>query len=105
MGLKIVWTQFSQKELEKIYLYYKEKAGKKLAKKLIQEIYTDTLKLQAHPEIGQVEAFLKDRKEQFRYLVSGHYKIIYWINEPKGRIEIVDVFDSRQNPIKMHRTK
>jgi len=104
MGLKIVWTHFSQNELEKIYHYYKEKAGKKIAKKIIQEIYTDTLKLQSHPEIGQIEEFLKDRKEEFRYLVSGHYKIIYWVNKAKGRIEIVDVFDSRQNPVKINRT-
>ena len=30
---------------------------------------------------------------------------IYWINTNKNRIEITDVFDTRQNPIKIKRTK
>ena len=30
--------------------------------------------------------------------------IIYWINNIEGRIEINDVFDTRQNPSKIKRT-
>ena len=33
------------------------------------------------------------------------YKIIYWFNKDKNRIEISDVFDARQNPIKIKRQK
>jgi len=28
-------------------------------------------------------------------------KIVYWTNTKKNRIEITDVFDTRQNPIKL----
>ncbi|WP_187269291.1 type II toxin-antitoxin system RelE/ParE family toxin [Algibacter pacificus] len=45
MELKLFWTDFSQKELEKIYKYYREKAGTKIAKKLVNGIYNETLKL------------------------------------------------------------
>ena len=40
-----------------------------------------------------------------RYLVYKNYKVIYWINEKENRIEINDVFDTRQNPTKIKRTK
>jgi len=68
-------------------------------------IAKETLKLKKHPEIGQIEVLLIDRPNGFRYLVFKNYKIIYWINKSKNRIEINDVFDSRQNPIKIKRAE
>jgi len=56
-------------------------------------------------EIGQKEELLIERKEEFRYLVFKNYKIIYWFNIVKNRVEITDVFDARQNPIKLKRQK
>lgn len=105
MELRIFWTDFSQKELEKIFTYYRDKAGVRIAKKLIDGIYNEALKLKNQPKIGQQEELLKTREEGFRYLVYKSYKIIYWINYEKNRIEINDVFDTRQNPIKIDRNK
>ncbi|WP_100616409.1 type II toxin-antitoxin system RelE/ParE family toxin [Confluentibacter citreus] len=105
MELKLFWTDFSQKELEKIYEYYREKAGFRIAKKLVNGIYNETLKLKRQPKIGQAEELLKNRKQEFRYLVYKNYKVIYWINNEENRIEINDVFDTRQNPIKIERKK
>jgi hypothetical protein len=48
---------------------------------------------------------LHKRKEKFGFMVYKNYKIIYWINEPENRIGIVDVFDTRQNSIKLKRNK
>ena len=45
MELNLFWTHFSQKELEKIYEYYREKAGVQVAKNLVNGIYNDPLKL------------------------------------------------------------
>ena len=104
MELNLFWTDFSQKELEKIYEYYREKAGTRIAKNLVNGIYNEVLKLKIQPRIGQVEEFLKNRKQEFRYLVYKNYKVIYWINEEENRIEINDVFDTRQNPLKIKRT-
>ncbi len=105
MGLKIFWAEFSENELKKIYDYYRERAGTRIAKKLINGIYNETQNLISHPKTGQVEEFLKDRKEEFRYLVFKSYKIIYWINYQENQIEIIDVFDTRQNPVKMKRNE
>lgn len=105
MGLKIYWTEFSQKELEKIFKYYREKAGIRIAKKLIDGIYNETIILKKQPKIGQVEDLLENRKEEFRYLVFKNYKIIYWINDKDNRVEINDIFDTRQNPVRIKRAK
>lgn len=104
MGLKVFWTAFSERELANIYEYHKEKASVRIAKNLVEGIFNETLKLKIQPKIGQIEELLKDRKENFRYLVYKNYKIIYWINEKESRIEINDVFDTRQNPEKIERT-
>ncbi|MCM5663583.1 type II toxin-antitoxin system RelE/ParE family toxin [Galbibacter mesophilus] len=105
MELKLFWTDFAQRELEKIYEYYHIKMGISIAKHLVNGIIDETLKLKYQPRIGQEEELLKDREQEFRYLVYKNYKIIYWINEQENRVEINDVFDTRQNPLKMKRTK
>jgi len=51
----------------------------------------------------QKELLLVDRTQDFRYLVFKNYKIIYWINNEKQRIEIANVFDCRQNPTKINK--
>lgn len=105
MGLKIYWTSFSKRELQNIFDYYKEAASVGIARKLIFEITHAVLKLQNQPNIGQREELLIDRKEEFRYLVYKNYKVFYWFNTMKDRIEITDIFDTRQNPIKIERNK
>lgn len=104
MGLEVYWTEFSERELEKIFDYYNRKASYSIAKKLSDGIYNEALKLEQQPEMGQIEELLKNRKQQFRYLVYKSYKIIYWINNSESKIEIIDVFDTRQNPLKIKRT-
>ncbi len=105
MELTIYWTEFSEKELFTIFKYYKRKAGLKEAKKLVDGIYNETLKLKQQPEIGHIEELLLGRTQKFRYLIYKNYKIIYWLNKKENRIEIHDVFDTRQNPHKLTRTK
>ena len=97
MELKIYWTDFSKNELQNIFLYYKDIASLKVARKIISEITKEVLILKSQPRIGQKEELLKDKKGEFRYLVNKNYKIIYQIKIES--IEILDVFDTRQNPI------
>ena len=105
MAMKIFWTAFAKRELRNIFDYYKIKASPRIAQNLVIEIVEKTNALDFQSKIGQKEELLSDRKENFRYLVSKNYKIIYWINEEKNRIEIVDIFDTRQNPLKIEREK
>ena len=52
-----------------------------------------------HPLSGQIEVNLQKLGEDHRYLVEGNYKIIY--KKVKEGILITDVFDTRQDPVKI----
>jgi plasmid stabilization system protein ParE len=103
MAIRIFWTDFAKNELRKIFDFYKKEASLRIATKLTSGIVMEALKLQKHPTLGQKEELLKSRPQSFRYLVFKNYKLIYWVNESRPRIEIVDVFDTRQNPIRIKR--
>jgi plasmid stabilization system protein ParE len=105
MALKIYWTDFSKSKLRGIFDYYKEKASLRIARKLVNGITQEVIKLQNQPNIGSREELLTEREQDFRYLVHKNYKIIYWINQNQNRVEISDVFDTRQNPYKVKNIK
>jgi len=98
--MKIIWTDFAIDSLKEIFDYYSENATKKVAHKIKKQILASTKQLVDYPESGQVEFNLQKLNQNHRYLVNGNYKIIYRINE--DQIIISDVFDTRQNPIKMN---
>ncbi|WP_312400074.1 type II toxin-antitoxin system RelE/ParE family toxin [Chryseobacterium sp.] len=104
MGLDIFWTQFAENKLYDIFQYYKFKAGAKTATKIINKIIDKTLILEENSKAGQIEELLSERKQEFRYLVSGNYKIIYYINTENHKVIITNIFDSRQNPSKLKET-
>ena len=105
MDLAVFWSQLAEDKLFDIFTFYKQKASEKVATKIINEIVDATIDLDKNPKIGQIEEFLIDRKEEFRYLVSSNYKIIYYINTEAKRIIIANIFDARQNPEKLNETK
>ena len=82
-------------------IFTKSKQVPRVARKLITGIIDKTIGLDKNPYIGQKEELLSDRPQNFRYLVFKSYKIIYWINKNKNRIDIVNVFDTRQNLVKI----
>lgn len=105
MKFKIVWSQFSQDQLDDIFEYYLEIAGKSIALNLISSLISHTEYLSGNPEAGQSEVLLKDRATKYRYIVYRKYKIIYSVDFEHFLIKIADVFDTRQNPIKIKREK
>ena len=105
MELEILWTQLAEDKLQDIFFYYKHKASLKIARKIINEIVDKTIDLNRNPKMGQIEDLLIEREQEFRYLVSGNYKIIYYINNNTKRIVIANVFDGRQNPKKLNETR
>ena len=85
MGLKIYWTQFSETELRKIFKYYLDKASYRVAKKLVDGIFSETLILSKQPKLGRIEELLIYRDQEFRYILYKNYKIIYWISIKENR--------------------
>lgn len=105
MNFKIIWSEFSETQLDEIYEYYEKKANLKIANKIVTGIIKESEKLIKASFIGQEEELLKDREIHYRYLVFKNYKIIYSVDEQNRFIKIADIFDTRQNPPKMKRTK
>ncbi len=101
--MKIIWTIPANKELRKIYNFYKKNASVKVAQSIKDKIFESTNQLENFEYSAPMEALLKDRKEDYRSLVSGYFKVIYKVT-PK-EIYIVDVFDCRQYPEKIKRSK
>ena len=104
MGLSVYWTDFAKSQLRNIYNYHKQKVSSRIALQISKQIFDKAEYLSDFPRIGAIEELLKDRTQGFRYIISTNYKIIYWLNSEKHRIEIFDVFDVRQNPKKMERS-
>ncbi|MFY8188204.1 MAG: type II toxin-antitoxin system RelE/ParE family toxin [Flavobacterium sp.] len=98
MELEVYWLELAEHKLKNIYDYYASKSSTIAAEKLVDGILNTTLIIEKQAEIGQIENSLRTRKQKFRYLVYKNYKIIYWVNYDFKRIEIVNVFDTRQDP-------
>ena len=105
MKPEVYWLHFAEDKLDDIYTYYLLKAGKRTAQKIIIGIVDATIGLEKQPEKGQIETNLSKREEEFRYLIYKNYKIVYWINVHFGRIEIANIFDTRQDPEKLQEIK
>ncbi len=98
MEIKVLWTNQALRDLEVIFEYYKCNASVKLAKNIVKKIVESSIKIQNSPHIGKIEELLIDRANEYRFLITGNYKIIYWIEN--NYIKIATVFDCRQNPKK-----
>ena len=97
--MEIIWTDFAIENLKIIFDFYAIKVSKKVAHEIRLQILKTTKQLINHPTSGQKELYLEKLKQDYRYVLSGNYKIIYKVEN--SQIIISDVFDSRQNPDKM----
>lgn len=83
-------------------IYYKEFASEKVAQKIKYKIFSATRQLIKQPLSGQIEPNLQKPDEDHRFIIVGNYKIIY--KRVKQGILITDVFDTRQDPIKIFKS-
>ncbi len=95
--MKIIWTKEAIVDTKEIYNFYKCKASIKVAKNLKNKILSSTKSLNKQARQGQAEELLKHKNEEYRYLVTGNYKVIYKITN-KNELFIMKVFDCRRNP-------
>lgn len=105
MGLAIYWTDFAKSEVKVVFNYLKRTENISFAKKFVSEILLEPNILSLFPELGQIEENLIQSSKEYRYLIYKNYKIIYWINLEKNQIEIMDVFDCRQDIVNIKRNK
>ena len=95
MSFKIIVSPIAQKDLETAYLYYKNEANIKIAKKFlkaIKDVYK-TLKLNPFYQ-------LKTKDYRAYPIKKFPYIIVFQIDENLSTIVILSVFNTYQNPIK-----
>lgn len=101
----VIWTEPAQEDLESIFNYFKKKVSKEFAFDLKNKLLDvpDMLMLPnvIAEEAGQVELTLVHFNQGHRYLLEGHYKIIYILEN--NYAYITHVFDTRQDPDKKQR--
>jgi len=78
-------------------------AGEQIARNLRRKIFKSTFQLSSQPFSGQIEMTLQPLGENHRYIVSGNYKIVYRLIDET--VLITDLFDSRQDPLKINKTQ
>ena len=99
--MTIKWYIEAAGDLDKIYDYYVTK-NPHAAAMLYNKILDDVEILKTQPYAAPIEEMLMGCPEDYRSLVVGNYKIVYFIKNEI--VLIVQIFDCRQKPIKLKRT-
>jgi plasmid stabilization system protein ParE len=94
---KVKWSKRSVNSLNKIWVFYAEKASIAIADKIIQEIIDKAENIRFSSQYQQEEYLENDH----RRAIVRHFKIIYTFQN--NQMNIFDVFDSRQHPGKIAR--
>ncbi len=93
--IKIIWDNNAKEDLKLIFEFIKLKSHQG-ARNVIKEIVDQSKRIH-YAEQYQVDEFLG---EPFRRMIIRDYKIIYKIHS-ESEIRILQIFDSRQNTIKL----
>lgn len=99
--MRVDWKEPAIDDVDEIYERLKIRQSKSFADKVIDKIFDKTALLENFPEMGTIQENRNAEEFKVRYLVEGNYKILYQINASKGIVEILSVFDTRQDPSKM----
>ena len=97
--MKLVYTEQSLNSLEETLNFIAPKVNYAKLIEIRNEILDAADTLLLHPLKGGKEPYLEHLELGHRRLIVGHYKIIYRVTNEE--IYITDIFDSRQDPIKM----
>ncbi|MFP4557844.1 MAG: type II toxin-antitoxin system RelE/ParE family toxin [Bacteroidales bacterium] len=97
--MKLVYTEQSLISLEEAIEFIAPKVSHEKLIEIRDKILDAADKLLEQPFAGQREYLLDHLELGHRRLVEGHYKIIYRVADEY--IFITDIFDSRQDPVKM----
>jgi toxin ParE1/3/4 len=97
--MKIQYTEQSLISLQESLEFISKEVSLEKLEEIRDQILDSTDILIKHPKLGKKEAYLEHLKLSHRRIIEGHYKIIYRIE--KETIYITDIFDTRQDPVKM----
>lgn len=90
------WSAQAKADIQEIIDFYLPVAGMASTAKIVQKIYVKAQVLLSVPQIGQAELLLEGNPKNYRRLIAGNYKIVYYIDG--NTVHIASVFDTRRNP-------
>lgn len=94
MNIRITW--WAKSCLKEIHKYYTKEASQNKATEIVDQIIKAALSLNRLPQRGRVEEDLRVLNKGHRYILEGHFKIIYRIEG--DTVYITDIFNNWQNP-------
>lgn len=97
--MNVVVLPYAEARLFRIAEYMITERGQAFAARLIQRIEERLVELEEFPRSGAVEELLNVPGIEYRRLIEGHYKIIYFI--AGDEVLVADIFDSRRDPSQM----
>ena len=98
----VKWSAVAEERLKGIFDYYLHAAGNKVAMQLVVKVRDSVDSLRSMPLMAPLEKDLTDMEPAFRSLIiNRHYKAIYFIDDEN--IMVVDIWDCRQNLVKLRR--
>jgi plasmid stabilization system protein ParE len=97
--MKVHYTQQSLDAFEELKTFLKTSISEKKTNEIILKLIGRCEKLSKNPLVGRKEKYLEHLGLDHRRIIEKHIKIIYRIYN--NRIYIIDIFDSRQDPVKM----
>lgn len=100
--MKVFWSKIALNQLKTITY----QSSFLHAKNISDKIFERTVLLEKFPEMGSLQNFSPDltiyTKHEYRYLVEGNYKILYYITGKSIRISLI--FHTSQEPEKLTRS-
>jgi plasmid stabilization system protein ParE len=99
--MRVYWKDSAIDDVDEIYEKLKFRRTKSSADREIDKIFDKADLLESFPEMGSVQENHNAEGLKVRYLVEGKHKILYQINSSQGLVEILAVFDTRQDPSRM----
>ncbi len=92
---QVIWSIRAQQDRLAFFEYWINRNGSKVYAKKLSKLFTDaTVQIAAYPKIGKSTI-----RSDIRIAVIKDYLMLYKVNP--NQIEILTLFDSRQNPTKL----
>ena len=96
---EVVWGKKANKKRIAFLKYGEKEFGRKIAIKMNEKIESYVCTLAGNPGIGVREPLLLHRRKPYHSIVIHKLlKLVYYIDEAKGRVYIVDLWDTRREP-------
>ena len=98
---KIIWYNTAKQQLIENIMYALMEFGETTAKRWETDVHTVESRLERYPTSYPPEPLLSSRQKPYRFCHVMHrrFKLIYCYDESKDVVNILDVWDTKMNPL------